>query len=124
MKKISLFVVLASVMIYAAEYGVKLRGSQACVKACGVPVMALTLVPDSQRLTGSRLAGASYACAINMVGRQCLEKMRNIRSRDRHAKRRKRNGETIPVPDYLAIDYLGCIYSEYNPQIEPCIYRE
>lgn len=124
MKRISIVVILASMLVYAAEYGVKLRGSQACVKACGVPVMGLSLVPESQRLTESRLNGASYACAVNMIGRQCLEKMRDIRLRDRHAKKRKRNGETIPVPDYLAIDYLGCIYSEYNPHIEPCIYRE
>ena len=118
MKRISIVVVLASVLIYAAEYGVKLRGSQACVRACGVPVMALSLVPDYQRLTVSRLNGSSYACAVNMVGCQCLDKMRDIRTRDRHARKRRRNGESIPNSDSLAIDFLGCVYSAFCPNID------
>lgn len=130
MKKISVLqiVLTMAILTYAEEIGLKLQGSGACIKSCTKYAMGLSVV-GNQRLgeymrgtdKETKLAGSELACAINQVGRNCIDNMR--KHRQERVKIAYRNGKQEPVADYMAIDYISCVYGRYNPDFSTCKYK-
>ena len=110
MKKINVLLIVLALAIWshADEIGLKLQGSGACIKSCTKYAMGLSVVGNErlgEYMRGTdketKLAGNELACAINQVGRNCLDNMRKQR-KDR-VKIAYRNGKLEPVADYMAI---------------------
>lgn len=127
-KKISIVVMLLAIIAGAQEIGLKLQGSGACVKSCTKYAMGLAVVGNDrlgEHMRGTdketKLTGTELTCAINQVGRNCLDNMRKQR-KDR-VKIAYRNGKQEPVADYMAIDYIACVYGRYNPEFSTCKYK-
>ena len=113
---------------FAEEIGLKLQGSGACVKSCTKYAMGLSVVGNDrlgEHMRGTdketKLTGNELACAINQVGRNCLDNMR--KQRKERVKIHYRNGKQEPVVDYMAIDYIACVYGRYNPDFSTCKYK-
>lgn len=130
MKKSSvlLIVLTFAIMSQAEEIGLKLQGSGACVKSCTKYAMNLAIYGNDKMGEYTRgtdqqtkLAGSELACAINQVGRNCLDNMR--KQRQDRVKIAYRNGKMDPVADYMAIDYIACVYGRYNPEFSTCKYK-
>lgn len=130
MKKTNVLLIVLTLAIWshAEEIGLKLQGSGACVKSCTKYAMNLAIYGNDRLGEHSRgtdqqtkLAGNELACAINQVGRNCLDNMRKQR-KDR-VKIAYRNGKLEPIADYMAIDYIACVYGRYNPDFSTCKYK-
>ena len=130
MKKISvlLIVLTFAIMSHAEEIGLKLQGSGACIKSCTKYAMGLSVVGNEklgEYMRGTdketKLTGSELACAINQVGRNCLENMR--KQRMERVKIHYRNGKEEPIFDFMAIDYVACVYGRYNPEFSTCKYK-
>lgn len=130
MKKTSvlLIVLTLAILSHAEEIGLKLQGSGACIKSCTKYAMGLAIYGNDrmgEHVRGTdqqtKLAGSELVCAINQVGRNCLDNMRKQR-KDR-VKIAYRNGKQEPVNDYMAIDYIACVYGRYNPDFSTCKYK-
>lgn len=113
---------------FAEEIGLKLQGSGACINSCTKYAMGLSVVGNDklgEHMRGTdketKLAGTELVCAINQVGRNCLDNMRKQR-KDR-VKIHYRNGKKEPIADYMAIDYIACVYGRYNPSFSTCKYK-
>ena len=122
MKKTSvlLIVLTFAILSQAEEIGLKLQGSGACIKSCTKYAMGLSVVGDDrlgEYIRGTdketKLSGNELVCAINQVGRNCLDNLR--KQRQDRVKISYRNGKQEPVVDYMAIDYIACVYGRYNP---------
>ena len=101
-KKISIVVMLLAIIAGAQEIGLKLQGSGACVKSCTKYAMGLAVVGNDrlgEHMRGTdketKLTGTELTCAINQVGRNCLDNMRKQR-KDR-VKIAYRNGKQEPT---------------------------
>lgn len=115
-------------LCFADEIGLKLQGSGACIKSCTKYAMGLDVVGNDnlgEYMRGTdketKLAGSELVCAINQVGRNCLDNMRQ--QRQGRVKIAYRNGKLEPIADYMAIDYISCVYGQYNPVFSTCKYR-
>lgn len=113
---------------FAEEIGIKLQGSGACIRSCTKYAMGLAVVGNDrlgEHMRGTdketKLAGNELTCAINQVGRKCLDNMREKRME--RVKIAYRNGKIEPVADYMAIDYIACVYGRYNPEFGTCKYK-
>lgn len=113
---------------FAEEIGLKLHGSGACIKSCTKFAMGLAIYGNDklgEHMRGTdkqtKLAGSELVCAINQVGRNCLDNMR--KNRQEKVKIAYRNGKLEPVLEYMAIDYIACVYGQYNPEFSTCKYR-
>ena len=113
---------------FAQEIGLKLQGSGACITSCTKYAMNLAIYGNDKLGEHTRgtdqqtkLAGSELACAINQVGRNCLDNMR--KQRKERVKIHYRNGKQEPVFDYMAIDYIACVYGRYNPDFSTCKYK-
>lgn len=112
----------------AEEIGLKLQGSGACIKSCTKYGENLSIYGNDkigEYTRGSdgqtKLAGSELVCAINQVGKNCLDNMRQ--QRQGRVKIAYRNGKRTPIADYMAIDYIACVYGQYNPNFSTCKYR-
>lgn len=130
MKKTSvlLIVLTFAILSQAEEIGLKLQGSGACIKSCTKYAMGLSVVGDDrlgEYIRGTdketKLSGNELVCAINQVGRNCLDNLR--KQRQDRVKISYRNGKQEPVVDYMAIDYIACVYGRYNPDFSTCKYK-
>lgn len=130
MKKISVLLIVLTIAIlsHAEEVGLKLHGSGACIKSCTKYAMGLAVVGNDklgEHMRGTdkqtKLTGSELVCAINQVGRNCLDNMR--KNRQEKVKIAYRNGKLEPVLEYMAIDYIACVYGQYNPEFSTCKYR-
>ena len=130
MKKTSvlLIVLTFAILSQAEEIGLKLQGSGACIKSCTKYAMGLSVVGDDrlgEYIRGTdketKLSGNELVCAINQVGRNCLDNLR--KQRQDRVKISYRNGKQEPVVDYMAIDYIACVYGRYNPDFSTCKYN-
>lgn len=113
---------------FAEEIGLKLQGSGACIKSCTKYAENLSIygndkIGEYTRGTDgqTKLAGSELVCAINQVGRNCLDNMRQ--QRQGRVKIAYRTGKLEPIADYMAIDYIACVYGQYNPDFSTCRYR-
>ena len=106
-KKISTFVLALILGVngacFAEEIGLKLQGSGACIKSCTKYAMGLSVVGNErlgEYMRGTdketKLAGNELACAINQVGRNCLDNMR--KQRMERVKIAYRNGKRSRSP--------------------------
>lgn len=130
MKKTSVLLIVLTLafLSHAEEIGLKLQGSGACIKSCTKYAMHLAIYGNDRlgeytRGTDyhTKLAGNELACSINQVGRNCLDNMR--KQRQDRVKIAYRNGKLEPVADYMAIDYIACVYGRYNPEFSTCKYK-
>lgn len=130
MKKTSVLqiVLTLAILSHAEEIGLKLQGSGACIRSCTKYAMGLAVVGTDklgEHMRGTdkeiKLAGNELVCAINQVGRNCLDNMR--KQRMERVKIAYRNGKLEPVADYMAIDYIACVYGRYNPDFGICKYK-
>lgn len=125
--------IMAVTWVHAEETGLKLNGSGACIKSCTPYAMNLAVLSGDEHTRrreyylGSsketRLSGAQMACAINQVGRTCLDNMRKKRMENVKITNRKNWKNPQPISDYLAIDYIACVYGAYMPQFSVCKYK-
>lgn len=124
MKKTNVLqIVLISAILAIAqtteEYGLKLQGSAACINSC-VQHMH-TYQPQRIFETEYKLTPKEYACAVNQVGKKCLERMKEERRRHK-SMRATRQGWQM-VEEYTEADYIYCrLGGRYRAKVETCIY--
>lgn len=137
MKKNSVLLIVLTIAVtwaHAEETGLKLNGSGACIKSCTPWAMNLSIYSADDHFKrreyslGSsketRLNGAALACAINQVGKTCLDNMRKMRMENvKIMDRTKWKEPAKPITDYLGIDYIACVYGAYMPQFDTCKYK-
>ena len=121
MKKISILILGVSCAFAQTEeeYGLKLQGSGACIASC----VQHTHEYQPQRIfeTEYKLSPKEYACAINQVGKKCLDRMKEERRRHK-SMRATRKGWQM-VDDYTEADYIYCrLGGKYRTKVETCVY--
>lgn len=116
------FVLITAIFAFAQdteEKGLKLQGSGACIASC----VQHTHEYQPQRIfeTEYKLSPREYACAVNQVGKKCLERMKEERRRHK-SMRATRKGWQM-VEDYTEADYIYCrLGGKYRTKVETCVY--
>lgn len=119
MKKIISIVFIAVLVIWAQEkQGLKLPFTGACVSSC-VNIHYI-VEPSAIFETGYVLTGAEYACAVNQVGRKCLEDMKEQRRKNKSFKMTRQGAKM--VEEYTTADYIYCRLGRFRAKVETCVY--
>lgn len=124
MKKTNVLqIVLISAILSIAqtteEKGLKLQGSGACIASC----VQHTHEFQPQRIfeTEYKLTPKEFACAVNQVGKKCLDRMKEER-RKHNSMRATRQGWQM-VEEYTEADYIYCrLGGRFRAKVETCIY--